>query len=210
MSHLFSRPVLSTARSRGALRLAITGVSCVLLLSTVAGCGSESGNSDDGADTATDSSQTTPAEETSPSETAPDDSGDQADSPSTDATTATTATLRTGDEVVPGQAVVVSASNVKGETSKLASALVDDASIDAFLGNLDQGYADKVRVAAQATEVPAGSTLFGAIVSVGCEEPTSITWDQTFDGIEVSATVPKSDIQCLVPVTSIALFVIPG
>ena len=105
---------------------------------------------------------------------------------------------------------MVSASNVKGQTSKQASALVDDAATDAFLATIDKRFADEVRAAAKAVQVPAGSTLFGAVASVGCEEPTSITWQTTFDGVEVRATLPKPGVQCLVPVTSIALFLVPA
>jgi hypothetical protein len=114
-----------------------------------------------------------------------------------------------GETVEPGQAVIVSASNVDGETSTTASALVDDQSLDAFVATMDPRLATDVRAAVEAASVPAGSTLFGAVVSVGCDQPTSIEWSTTFDGIEVTPTLPKSGVQCLVPVTSVALWLVP-
>ena len=56
--------------------------------------------------------------------------------------------------------------------------------------------------------MPAGQTLMGAVVSVGCDEPTGIELTQTFEGYEVTAQVPKSEVQCLVAVTSVALFLV--
>ena len=110
----------------------------------------------------------------------------------------------------PGQAVIVKASNVDGETAKRASALVDDQAVDAFLSATDARLAADVRAAVDAVEVPADSTLFGAVVSVGCDTPTAVNWVTTFDGIEVTPTMPKSGVQCLVPVTSVALFLVPN
>jgi len=115
-----------------------------------------------------------------------------------------------GETVEPGQAVIVSASNVDGETSILASALVNDKALGKFLATMEARLAEDVRAAVRATQVPADSTLFGAVVSVGCDRPTAISWSTTFDGIEVTPTLPKSQVQCLVPVTSVALFLVPN
>jgi hypothetical protein len=78
-----------------------------------------------------------------------------------------------------------------------------------FVATMEARLAEDVRAAVRATQVPADSTLFGAVVSVGCQEPTAIAWSTTFDGIEVTPTLPKSEVQCLVPVTSVALFLVP-
>jgi hypothetical protein len=169
------------APARALLRLAVTGASCTLLLATAAGCGSEGG---DGAGTAT-------------------------ESPTTESSRGSGGQLAIGETVEPGQAVIVSASNVDGDTSTLASALVDDTAVGKFVATMEARLAEDVRAAVRATQVPADSTLFGAVVSVGCQEPTAIAWSTTFDGIEVTPTLPKSEVQCLVPVTSVALFLVP-
>lgn len=180
MSRRSARP----ASARALLRLAVGGASFTLLLATVAGCGSEGSDNDDpGAATDTASSETSTG------------SGGQ---------------LVIGETVEPGQAVIVSASNVDGDTSKLASALVNDKALDTFVATMDARLAEDVRAAARATQVPADSTLFAAVVSVGCHKPTGISWSTTFDGIEVTPTLPKAEVQCLVPVTSVALFLVPS
>lgn len=176
----------------------VTAACAVLLLSAAAGCGSDSGDSDDPG-TATDTSSETPT--TQPTTTDPDTS---------DSSTGMGASLRIGKTVEPGQAVIVEASNVDGETAERASALVDDQAVDAFLSAIDARLAADVRAAVDAVVVPADSTLFGAVVSVGCDTPTAVNWVTTFDGIEVTAEVPKSGVQCLVPVTSVALFLVPN
>ena len=182
------------ASARALLRLAVTGASCTLLLATVAGCGSEGGDGDDpGAATDTSSSGTTPPE-----------------SPTSDSSTGSGGQLVIGETLEPGRAVIVSASNVDGDTSTLASALVNDKALGTFVATMETRLAEDVRAAVRATKVPADSTLFGAVVSVGCDEPTAISWSKTFEGIEVTPTLPKSEVQCLVPVTSVALFLVPN
>ena len=115
-----------------------------------------------------------------------------------------------GKTLEPGQALVVSASNVDGESARRASALVDDQAINEFLSATDGRLAHDVRAAVKEAQVPGDSTLFGAVVSVACETPTSITWTATLGGIEVTPTLPKPGVQCLVPVTSVALFLVPN
>ncbi|MCW2833394.1 MAG: hypothetical protein JWN68_1347 [Nocardioides sp.] len=113
-----------------------------------------------------------------------------------------------GDTVEPGQALIVSASNVDGETSHLASALVDAKAVDSFLAGTDARLAADVRAAVKDVQVPDGNTLFGSVVAVGCESPTTVVWEKTFEGVQVTAPMPKSTVQCLVPVTSVALFLV--
>lgn len=170
-----------------------------LLLAGVTGCGSDS--EDPGTATDTSSETTTTEPGTDPS---------TADPGTSDPSTGSGASLPVGETVEPGQAVIVKASNVDGDPDTLASALVDDKAVDAFLATTDARLATDVRSAVKQVQVPAGSTLFGAVVSVGCDTPTAVDWVTTFDGIEVTAQVPKSGVQCLVPVTSVALFLVPN
>jgi hypothetical protein len=73
---------------------------------------------------------------------------------------------------------------------------------------LGADLASQVEAAVRRTTVPDGQELWGAVVSVGCEEPTGIELVQTFEGYEVTAMLPKSTVQCLVAVTSVALFLV--
>lgn len=169
-------------------RRSLSAASCALLLAVAAGCGTEVGSGErDAPGRATDSTSQPPD--------SPDRAGRQ---------------LVIGDTVEPGRAVIVSASNVDGETSTRASALDTDEALDRFLAPTDPRLSDPVRAAAGAVQVPTGDRLFGAVVSVGCDKPVAITWTTTTGDVEVSATLPKSGVQCLVPVTSVALFLVPG
>lgn len=196
MSHRSVRPA--------PVRLSAMAAGCALLLATAVGCGNEADSNDSASDpAASETSSTTPSSSDSPSQT-PSESGDTSDSSS-----GAGGSLTVGDTVSAGQAVVVSASNVTVEPTKRASALVDDAAVDAFVSSTDPQLADPIRSAVRAATVPAGSTLFGAVVAVGCDSPTGVGWSTTFDGVEVSATLPKTQVQCLVPETYVALFLVP-
>ncbi len=200
MSALSVRPASGPAGRR----LAVSGACCALLLAAV-GCGD--------ADTATDPSRVSSGEPT-PTEPVPTQSGAsepgaQDESDRSGSTSGARGELTIADEVEPGSAMIVSASDVGGEISPRASALVDEQAVDGFLSTADQRLAADVRAAASGVRVPEGATLFGAVVAVGCDTPTAITWVSTFDGIEAEAALPKSTVQCLVPVTSVALFLVP-
>lgn len=190
-----------SASARSSLKLAVSGASCTLLLLTAVGCGSQGAEDDAGSATDTSTSGTSQSDSPSPS---------TGDGDTTDSSSGQGGSLVVGETVEAGQAVVVSASNVDGETTERASALVNDEALDAFVATTDARLADGVRRAAEQVQVPAGHTLFGAVVAVGCETPTTIEWTRTFDGIEVQASLPKPGVQCLVPVTSVALFVVPS
>ena len=189
---------LRSASGRSSSRVALGVAACTLLLAA-AGCGSETG---DDSGTASDPSTSEPTKTSTP---------EPSPSPGDESTSSGSGgSLTVGDVVEPGQAVIVSASNVKVEAAPRASALVDDEAIDAFVASLDERFGTDVRAAATQVQVPADSTLFGSVVSMGCETPTSVDWVSTFDGIEAQATLPKPGVQCLVPVTSIALFLVPA
>lgn len=188
---------IRSASRRSASRVALGVAGCTLLLAA-AGCGSEtSDDSGTASDPSTSEATKTSTPEPSP---APTDKGTSSGSGGN---------MTVGDAVEPGQAVIVSASNVKVEAAPRASALVDDAAIDDFVASFDAQLGADVRAAAAKVQVPADSTLFGSVVSVGCETPSTVDWVSTFDGVEAQATLPKPGVQCLVPVTSIALFLVP-
>ena len=175
---------------------AATLASCVLLLTALAACGSGASEEPTSATDSSASSSESTSESVSPTDS--EDSSSEGSGGS----------MPVGDTVEPGQALIVSTSNVDEDTSQLASALVDAQAVDTFLAEVDPRLAADVRSAVKDVQVPAGSTLFGSVVAVGCDRPTTVEWEKTFDGIEASAPMSKSGVQCLVPVTSVALFLV--
>jgi len=160
----------------------------LLLLATATACGSTAEEGDQPT-SATDSSASASESSSSSSES----SGGE---------------MPVGDAVQPGQALIVSTSNVDVETTPLATALVDAQAVDTFVADTDPRLAADVRAAVKGVQVPAGSTLFGSVVSVGCDKPVAVSWETTYEGIQATAEIPKSSVQCLVPVTWVALFLV--
>lgn len=188
-----------TARATGLRVTAALSLGALVL--TTAACGSETSADDTASDPAGQSTETsTPDTETA--EPAP--TGDAGEG-----TSGSGGEYLVGDAVADGQVQIVQASNVTGEPTEMATPLPTQETIDAFANGLDPALAPKVAKAAAEATAPAGTTLFGAVVAVGCEAPTSVTWTQTFDGIEVEPTLSKSTVQCLVPVTYVALLAVP-
>jgi ABC-type transport system substrate-binding protein len=156
----------------------------------------------------------------------PDTASDPTSSATSEESTPTpgdsaTATGGTGDTSTGGGAVlvagatasttttrIISVSNAHGEVSPEPVPLGDPASLKDFVAPLGADLASQVEAAVRRTTVPDGQELWGAVVSVGCEEPTGIEIVQTFEGYEVTAMLPKSTVQCLVAVTSVALFLV--
>jgi hypothetical protein len=203
MTHMLSTPVRSVRTSASA-----TAVTLVALLALV-GCGqSDEGTASDRATgpTASDSSSTEPGEETTPG---PGDSasatGGEGASSAGDRTV-----LPAGDTATTTTARIITASNADGETSPRPVPVGDPASLRDFVATMGADLGPRVRAAVRQTDVPPGQTLMGAIVAVGCDEPTGVEVVQTFDGYEVTPVLPKSGVQCVVAMTSVALFQVEG
>ena len=118
--------------------------------------------------------------------------------------------MSVGDTADPDQALIITASNVDEPITPLASELVDDQAVDAFVTDMDPHLAGDIRSTVKQVRVQmrGDSTVYGSVVAVGCVEPVAVSWKITPDGIETTADVPKSNVQCLVPVTSVAIFYI--
>lgn len=151
----------------------------VLLL---AGCGSES--PDEQAD------DPTPTETPTVTETPTDT---PTDTPSS--------TLAENDLVA-----LVSESDVGGEVSPEAVPLDNPTAIADFSAQFDnERMGASISTALAATPVPDGLTVVGAVVAIGCEPPTEVEIETGPEGVRISAAPVKSDQQCLVPVTTVAL-----
>ena len=104
------------------------------------------------------------------------------------------------------QIAMVSESNVDGTVSPRAVVLDSEAAVQEFAGQFtgDQMGKSLAREYASA-DVPEGEALVGAVVDVSCQAPSEVQVEKTNRGVEVTATAKVSKIQCLVPVTTVAL-----
>jgi hypothetical protein len=59
-------------------------------------------------------------------------------------------------------------------------------------------------------DLPPGQALTATVVAVGCEPPTKVTVTNAGGTVSVEAVPVESNIQCLVPVTTVALVSVPA
>lgn len=173
-----------------------------LAVLTLSSCGQ---SDEGGAERASEPTTSAPtSEETDPG------SSDSTSAPGGEsATTSSGVTLLVAGETPSTTTVrIISASHVDGAVDPRPVPVEDAASRDELLAPLGADLGRAVRAAVRQTEVPDGQALMAAVVAVGCDEPTGIELVRTVDGYEVTAVVPKSGVQCLVPVTSVALFLV--
>lgn len=181
-----SSPRRSGSRSTAAL------VAGLALAAGLTGCGS-----DGTADTATD-----PAPSSSPTETptetpAETGAGGQETIPATGSAGVTEATL-------------ISATEGGASASTLSFTLDTEQAVADFAAQFDGALADTVTASAtEAAQQAPGATVYGATAAIGCEAPRSVAIEAGEAGFEVVATLPKSTVQCLAPMTYVVLFAAP-
>lgn len=105
---------------------------------------------------------------------------------------------------------VVTASNAGGEVVPYATVLQGPGALRDLVSSLAPSARVSVREAVEAAEVPAGRLLLGAVVAIGCDPPSGLRVERTPEGYRVNAQVPKPGVQCLVPMTSVALLHVPA
>ena len=110
------------------------------------------------------------------------------------------------------QVALVSQSNV--DVSSSPRAVVLDSRTD--VGGFDRRYTGSQMGTALSkaygqADVPDGEVLVGAVVDVSCQPPRDVQVEKTDQGVEVTAVAVKSkvEVQCLVPVTTVALVAVP-
>jgi hypothetical protein len=200
--------------SRARVRLVLVGALAAL---TLTACGQSQGNEAD--DTASEPTAGAPSSDSDESGGTTSDGPSDGTSPAPgdsasatggegDTSTGGGAGLPAGDAASTTSARIVSVSNADGDVTPVAVPLDDPASLRRFVAPFGADLGPRVRAAVRDTEVPPGQRLMGAVVAVGCDEPTGIELTETFDGYEVRGIVPKSGVQCLVAVTSVALFLV--
>jgi hypothetical protein len=110
------------------------------------------------------------------------------------------------------QIAMVSESNVDGTVSPRAVVLDSEASVQEFAGQFtgDQMGQALAREYASA-DVPEGELLVASVVDISCQAPTEVRVKKTDGGVRVTAAAQASkvQIQCLVPVTTVALVSVP-
>jgi hypothetical protein len=110
---------------------------------------------------------------------------------------------------------VVSATLGGGTVDGQAIDLTGPGGVGELVAGLESGMPAQVRRAVRRAErraavqeaLDAGARLHGAVVWIGCESPEEIVVMAGIDGPRVRALVPgKGTVQCLAPVTSVAIF----
>jgi len=116
-----------------------------------------------------------------------------------------------GGTLEPEQVVFVSESAVGGNVRSTATTIAGDQSIQEFAGQFeDQRMADRIADEAARIDVPDGDELAAAVVAVACDAPTDVSVERTPAGLQVTSPPVKTDKQCLVPVTTVALVTVPA
>ena len=192
-------PRRSGARTRSA--------SVVLVALAMAGGLAACGDDDGG--TATDPAGTTSTP--SPAETPSETSSETPSDPPAESPTApppNSAPIRTTGSAGVTEAVVVNATEGGGSPSTMAMALDTEQAVADFVVGLGAGLPELVSTAVDDVSSP-GSTPYGAVVSTGCEPPTSVAVDAGEAGFQVVPTLPKNTVQCFAPVTYVVVFAAP-
>lgn len=111
-------------------------------------------------------------------------------------------------------AAILSGSATGGQVSTTAVRLDDAEAARDFGAQFTRPpLAQDLEQAVAAADVPAGSALYAAVIAVGCDVPPDVRVDTSAgpEGIVVTGTKATTrPVQCLVPVTSVALIAVAG
>jgi hypothetical protein len=182
------------------------------LLTTLAlAAGVSACSGDGGDDTATDPDATSDSASSTPS--TPEDSPSETPT-DTEPESGGQGTVQTIDAIGSAgvtKATMVHATEAGGSVSTLAFALDSDQAVGDFVSQFDDAaLAESISAAIGAESALApDATPYGATVSVGCDEPRSVAIDAGEAGFEVVPKLPKSQVQCLAPMTFVVVFTAP-
>jgi hypothetical protein len=106
---------------------------------------------------------------------------------------------------------LVSASNAEGTVSPRAVVLDGQKAVRKFAGQFSGSQMGTALAREYArADLPKDEVMLGAVVDVSCEAPSELQVEKTKRGVEVTATTKVSkNVQCLVPVTTVALVSVP-
>lgn len=108
------------------------------------------------------------------------------------------------------QVALISVSNAEGTMDPQAVVLDSQAAVDEFAGQFSGSQMRTALTKAyKKSDVPDGEVLVAAVVAVSCQPPSELHVKQTKSGVEITADPVKNKVQCLVPVTTVALVSVP-
>ncbi|MDR7252330.1 hypothetical protein J2X46_001306 [Nocardioides sp. BE266] len=194
-------PRLSGARTHTrSLAALVTGIA---LATTLAACGDDDGGDTTANDPAASSSSPSPDESSeTPTETPTEES------PEPDSDSASGASISATGSVGVTEAVVLSGTEVGGSVSEMAFALDTDQAKADFASQFEPAFADVVTQTATEQQAP-GATTYAATVAIGCEGPRSVAIDAGEAGFQVLPKIPKTNKECLAPMTYVVVFAAP-
>ena len=199
LDHTSAPAACATLRRRPALRRAGSLAGGLVLAAGLVAC---SGPDDTAEDPAPETSESTPTE--SPSTAQPSDST-QTPAPDSGSSREIPASGSAGVT----EALLVSATGAGGSSSTLAFALDGQQAIADYTGEFDAGLAGAVAEAVDEVTTR-GTTAYGSTVAVGCDAPTGVRIDAGEAGFEVTPEMPGSGVQCVEPITFVAVFAAPN
>ncbi len=90
--------------------------------------------------------------------------------------------------------------------SPKAAVLDSEAAVADFASQFeDERMGEQLQAEVAGADVPDGETLLGAVVSIACAAPEEIFVESTDRGVSITGGKVDTTMQCLVPVTSVAL-----
>jgi hypothetical protein len=108
---------------------------------------------------------------------------------------------------------LVSASNAEGTVSPRAVVLDSRKAVEEFAGQFSGSQMRQALSKEYArADLPQDEVMLGAVVDVSCQAPTQLQVEKTRRGVEITATGKPSkgtEVQCLVPVTTVGLVSVP-
>ena len=98
-----------------------------------------------------------------------------------------------------------------GETDPALERVALPAEATAYAARFPPSSRGPLRAAIDEVVVPSGLDLHAAVVLIGCEEPAEVLLDRAgTSSWTVQAVPPRTTVQCLVPVTYVALVGLPA
>lgn len=104
---------------------------------------------------------------------------------------------------------LVTATDAGEGPDEVAVPVGDDAALAGFTAGLTERFASDVVEAAAALEVEGDEELAAQVVSIGCDEPTSVEARRTPAGVVLEpGPLPSPGRQCFAPMTTVAVVVL--
>ncbi|MBB3041414.1 hypothetical protein [Nocardioides soli] len=118
------------------------------------------------------------------------------------------------DSLAPGEIIevaILTGTSAGGRVTTEPTVLADEQAVRRYVERFrnDRLQGQIVR-AAERARVPEGRRLAAAVVAIGCEVPTRVVGTSTGGETVVRAVLPSPTKQCLAPITSVVLVLVPA